>query len=53
MVLRRIEVRGRPRGRRARANPLNNGDPETRFAYALRRIADTPQTQLAELLPSN
>jgi transposase len=32
---------------------LNNVDPQAWLADVLRRIADTPQTQLAELLPWN
>ena len=56
MVVRRIGARGRTRRPSSRtliqtAIKLNNVDPQAWLADAFARIADTPQTQLAELLP--
>jgi hypothetical protein len=42
-----------PGGRLIQTAKLNGVDPQAQLAAIHRRIADTPQTQLAELLPWN
>ena len=56
MAVRRIGARGGPRRHDVHPDPaakLNDVDPQAWLADVLARIADTPQTQLADLLPWN
>ena len=56
MAVRRIGARGgpgRPDVHTLQTAKLNDVDPQAWLADVLARIADTPQTKLAELLPWN